>query len=161
MRAGSGESMPFHPFQKLCVTQHGIGRRRRLFAATGHNLITLDLDTGRLLSRYPPTMGSNDDSDDYDDAELLSSPAKRRKLDNGIPDVVSRQESEESIEIVAERQKGERRRPKPPPDDKLPNISHMVLTSDGLHVITATVEDKSINVFSTTPPGRLRLASTR
>ena len=92
--------MPFHPFQKLCVTQHAIGRRRRLFAATGHNLITLDLDTGRLVSRYPPNERFNDDSDDYHDAELLSSPAKKRKLDNGVPDAVSRQESEESIEIV-------------------------------------------------------------
>ena len=152
--------MPFHPFQKLCVTQHAIGKRRRLFAATGHNLITLDLETGRLVSQYPAPQGSDDDDDD-DDAELPSSPAKRRKLDNGVPDAVSRQESEESIEIVAERQKGERRRPKPPSDDKLPNISHLLATSDGLYVITATVEDKSINIFDVTPSGRLRLASIR
>ena len=153
--------MPFHPFQKLCVTQHAIGKRRRLFAATGHNLITLDLETGRPVSQYPPSEASDDDDDHDDNAELLSSPTKRRKLDSGVPDAVSRQDSEESIEIVAERQKGERRRPKPPPDDKLPNISHLIVTSDGLHVVTATVEDKSINVFNASPSGRLRFASTR
>ena len=70
-------------------------------------------------------------------------------------------DSEDSVEIIAERQKGERRKPKVVELTKPSSISHALAASDGQVVITVTAEDKSINVFSFLDDGKLLLQSRR
>lgn len=147
--------MLLHPFQKLCHVKASQKQHSTLLAASGSNIVIFDLANGSVLAIY------QDANSALDDAEIEFSPAKRRKLDNGDAESSYRDESEDSVEIVAERQKGERRKPKPAPSAIPPNISHLLATSDGRHVVTVTIEDKSINVFSLRPSGQLILKSSR
>ncbi|KAK4943802.1 tRNA (guanine-N(7)-)-methyltransferase non-catalytic subunit trm82 [Elasticomyces elasticus] len=87
-------------------------------------------------------------------------PSKRRRIDVEGQTGISRNDSEDSVEIISERKKGERRKPKVE-SSKLPNITHIITTSDAATVITVTAEDKSINVFSVGYGGVLTLQSQR
>jgi hypothetical protein len=87
-------------------------------------------------------------------------PAKRRRMEDDGPAEALREDTEESIEIISERKKGERQKPKVE-NSKLPNVTHVVVTSNAATVITVTAEDKSINVFSVGTAGVLNLQSQR
>lgn len=159
-----GLMMVRYPFHKLCylpVNQQG---RQILLAAAGHTIQSLSFPEGKLLGCWPSQ--ESDDSNDESVAEgHAKRPAKRRRLNNGVlsssPD--ESDASELSIEIVAEgrqRQKGERRKPKIP-DLRLPNVSHILTTSDGKNAITVTAEDKAVRVFNVSRRGRLRQLTSR
>lgn len=150
------------PAHKLCYIKRD--NNYILFAATGSYIQSLSISTGAVLSLWPrdDVDGSSDDEKNGDDER----PTKRLKRDESIPPSLGREGSElseGSIEIVAEgkqRQKGERRKPKIP-DTTLPNVSHLVATSDGRSVIAVTAEDKSVRVFRVSKKGRLRQLSSR
>ena len=144
----------YHPFQKLCCVTRTV-EGSLLLAAAGPNILTYDLKTRKLLSHAPPFYDAASEEDQ--DLNHGPGPAKRRKLDH--PNL-SQEASEESVEIVAERRKGERRRPKLE-ESKLPNVSHLVAISDGRTVIAVTTEDKCISVFSLSNAGRLTVKSQR
>lgn len=146
--------MTLHPFQKICVAQGDHERPSILLAAAGPSIVTFDLTENTVLAEYSDVLSA------CDDADPEPHPAKRRKLDTAQPEPVSRTESEDSVEIVAERQKGERRKPKPTNDATPPNISHLITTSNGDHIVAVTVEDKLIHVLSHSS-GRLMLRSSR
>ena len=70
------------------------------------------------------------------------------------------EELEESIEFISERTKGERRKPCEE-SSILPNVSHIVSTSNGQTVVSVTCEDKAVNVFDVQSEGTLELKSRR
>ena len=144
-----------HPFQKLICVPQTFKRPSILLAAAGSSILTFSLPEGEILNRAPP-FDDDEASDDYEGVDGPS-PLKRRKLEHAS---LSREASEDSIEIVAERRKGERRKPKLEVS-KLPKVSHLLATSDGRMVITVSVEDKSVNAFSLQNSGKLIWRSTR
>lgn len=143
-----------HPFQKLCYVPRTAKRPSLLLAAAGATILTYDLEIRKLLNHGPPfDEAASEDKDSIDGP----SPAKRRKLDHSK---LSQENSEDSVEIVAERKKGERRKPKVE-ESKLPNVSHLIATSNGRNVIAITTEDKCITVFTLDSVGRLIVESQR
>ncbi|KAJ9614490.1 tRNA (guanine-N(7)-)-methyltransferase non-catalytic subunit trm82 [Cladophialophora chaetospira] len=146
------------PFQTLCCVQPVEDEQAFLLAASGPIITTFDLKHGSFLSRWPPSkdeihhIATNEDEEDR--------PAKRQKLDEDLPAELHREESEESIEIISERKKGERRKPKVE-SSTLPNVSHIIVTSDGKTVIAVTAEDKSVSVFDIQTGGVLNLRNKR
>jgi tRNA (guanine-N(7)-)-methyltransferase subunit TRM82 len=156
-----------HPFQKLCYIYEG--SRNLLFAAAGSHLYCFNLASGDILSTWPPN--SDDDLPDAENGVAARKehagepPSKKRRLSAQGTDGES-SDSSISVEIVAERAKGQRRKRKVI-DSKLPNISHLIATKDAKHIVAVTVEDKCIRVFelgSLTEPGesgRLNLLSNR
>jgi len=157
--------MTQHPHQKLCCIEQGNQRHPLLFAASGSRICSFDLQSGAFSDQWPHEGDTDSDSEPDPGSENgrpAERPNKRRKVDAPATDELSLSphESEESIEIVAERKKGERRKPKIV-DSKLPNISHLVATSDGESLIAVTTEDKSITVFRVKPGGRLSMRSKR
>lgn len=149
-----------YPAHKLCLINNE--GRQIILAATGTCIKSLSYPNGEQLSSWP-----RDDLDDTsDEDDVQKPPGKRQKLNDSGPANLRRQESEASeasIEIVAEgqkRQKGERRRPKIP-DLTLPNVSHLIATSDGKHAIAITAEDKAVRVLSISRKSRLRQRSSR
>lgn len=152
------------PAHKICpISNEG---KQILLAATGPCIRSLSFPDGRQLSTWPKDDidESSDDDDDNDDGQ--EPPGKRQKLNHSGHVDLKRQDSETSeasIEIVAEgqkRQKGERRRPKIP-NVTLPNVSHLIATSNGQHAIAITSEDKAVRVYSISRRGRLRQKSSR
>ena len=142
------------PFQKLCCVPSTVERPSLLLAAAGAVILTYDLETRKLLNHGPPfDEAASEDEDSIDGAE----PAKRRKLNHST---LSQETSEDSVEIVAERKKGERRKPKVE-ESKLPNVSHLVATSNGQNIVAISAEDKCIIVFSLTSVCRLIVESRR
>ena len=147
-----------HPFQKLCHVPKTSGRSSLLLAAAGPTIFVFTAVNGSLLNHVPPVVETDPEKElDEDEFAAVPNAAKRRKLDHPA---LSRDESEDSVEIVAERRKGERRKPKVE-NSKLPNVSHLVATSDGRHIIAVTTEDKSINIYSLMDSGQLTLISQR
>lgn len=156
-----------HPFQKLCYIDKG--NSSLLLAAAGSHIYSLCLASGSILSTWPSTS-----DDDFSDAENgisarkdhpgEPSSKKRRLSPQGAAAEWS--DSSVSVEIVAERAKGQRRKRKVI-DSKLPNLSHLVTTKDAEHVIAVTTDDKCIRVFeleSVSQPGvegKLKLLSER
>jgi hypothetical protein len=149
-----------HPFQKLCCVPETSERSSILLAAAGSSILTFDL-TGSLVSHGPPfEEPASFDWGEADDFTNGPSPFKRRKIEHPNALSISREASEDSVEIVAERQKGERRRPKVE-ESMLPNVSHLISTSDGRAIISVTTEDKSINTFAMSNAGKLIIKSQR
>ena len=149
------------PFQKLCCIQLVNGQQPFLLAASGSVILSLDLKNGSILSRWPNEQNGNAAELD---SELINGdserPSKRRKVASEESITLSREASESSIEIISERKKGERRKPKVETAKKA-NISHLITSSDGATVVAVTAEDKTINVFQVQSPGELVLASQR
>ena len=81
-------------------------------------------------------------------------------MEDDGPAEPAREDIEESIEIISDRKRGERRKAKVE-DSKLPNVTHVIVTSNAATVITVTAEDKSINVFSVGTTGVLNLQGQR
>ncbi len=143
-----------HPAQKLCW----VSRTSLLLAASGSRILTYNLETGKLLSHGPP-FDENTSKENHQTAGSAygPSPTKRRKFDHPNS---SRETSDGSVEIVAERKKGERRKPKVKASN-LPNVSHLIASSNGRNVIAVTTEDKCITVYSLILSGRLLIESRR
>ena len=168
------ESGHYHPFQKLCSVEllekdliaEALRERypvQLLCAASGPYIFVLDPGSRKILSRWPPA------DDDKESAESNGKPAdgrlndgrpaKRLKTDsNGQGNTSS--ESEDSIEIVAQRKKGERRKPKLA-SQKLPNVSHLIAVPDHDHLVSVTGEDKCLRVFKLGQDGKPDLLSER
>lgn len=155
-----------HPFQKLCCVKQENNDRPILLAASGPIICSISIDDGKILSRWPSDSAT--ESLDLDKAQNLDTgdgerPAKRQKTESTVQSSLSRQTSEgsdDSLEIVAERKKGERRRTKVV-DPKLPNISHLLATRNGKYIIAVTTDDKAVRVFELPSSGKLQLVSER
>jgi tRNA (guanine-N(7)-)-methyltransferase subunit TRM82 len=156
-----------HPFQKLCYLSKD--DRGLLLAAGGSHLYSFCSVSGEMLSTWPSR--SDDDLSNVENRVSVETdhtrepPSKKRRLSaNG--DGTELSDSSVSVEIVAERAKGQRRRRKIV-ESKLPNASHLIATKDAKHVIAVTVEDKCIRVFQLGriseggERGRLKLLSKR
>ena len=157
-----------HPFQKLYYISQS-GNIHLLLVATGPNILSLDLKNGGILSKWP-----NDAVQSAERQSLEESgngvmdddpPAKRRKPN---PSNWQQDEQEDdsrdssiSVEFVSERAKGQRRKKKKTVKPVLPNVSHIIATLDGFHVVATTAEDKCIRVFELDSSGQLRLLSER
>ena len=154
----------YHPFQKLCYIDPS-GAGQVLLAATGPRILSLDLKNGGVLSRWPhdtPAPEEQSDGDLYGRPSSDDSPRKRRKISpqEGAEEQES-PESSVSIEFVSERAKGQRRKKKKIVQPTLPNVSQIISTADGTHVIAVTAEDKCIRVFELDSVGRLKQLSER
>ncbi|KAI1612624.1 hypothetical protein EDD37DRAFT_625328 [Exophiala viscosa] len=151
-----------HPFQKICCVQPVNDEQPFLLAAAGPVISTFNLRDGSILSQLPPMeVEEATEGDGPSDANGDGSrPSKRRRIEVEGQAGLSRNESEDSVEIISERKKGERRKPKVE-SSKLPNITHIIATSDAARAITVTAEDKCINVFSVSSAGILTLQSQR
>lgn len=152
--------MASYPFQRLCCIQPVNNQRSFLLAASGPLIVSLDLKDGSVLSQWPKQARTTHDESSQEATRNGEGSNKRRKLDTEGAVDLSRQTSEESIEIISERKKGERRKPKIE-SAKQPNVSHLLATSDGTTVIALMAEDKSINVFQVQSSGSLSLQSKR
>ena len=154
-----------HPFQKLCFAKASTGLPEVLLAACGAHLCCYDFQKG-LVARWPVSEDNEDDLSDYeaeqpngnDDGER---PTKRQRLSGHEESLPSRHESEESVEIISERAKGQRRKPKPTVEPKLPDVSHILATESGRHIVVVTADDKCIRVLERRKDGRLRSISER
>jgi tRNA (guanine-N(7)-)-methyltransferase subunit TRM82 len=159
----------YHPFQKLCYSKQS-GRIGFLLAATGPHVLCVDLENGGVPSKWPDNVDRPTDGKSYEGSRNGDLPSesmeddpssKRRKLSPSQEDKEEESPgSSVSIEFVSERAKGQRRKKKIV-DSALPNVSHVVATLDGRHVIVVTAEDKCIRVFSINSSGRLKLSSER
>ena len=133
------------PFQRLCCIQPVGDQQPFLLAASGPCISSFDLRDGSLLSQWSPSA-----EEDRDHGGTTTNgegpPTKRRKIEADVPEEVPREESDESVEIISERKKGERRKPKVE-NSTLPNVSHIVTTSNGKTVICVTGEDKTVTVL--------------
>ena len=147
----------YYPFQKLCFVSQGSSSSGVLLGATGPCICSFNAATGEYLSRWPqdgdPDSNGGGDEHDGDQDER---PAKRRKvsMDKDTDD------SDTSVEIVAQRLKGARRKPKVL-NEKPPNVSHLFATGNGSHVIAITTDDKCIRVFKCSAKGHLKVQSKR
>jgi tRNA (guanine-N(7)-)-methyltransferase subunit TRM82 len=136
-----------HPFQKLCYIYKG--NRNLLFAAARSHLYCFNVASGDILSTWPPN--SDDDLSDAENGvaarkEHTGEPlSKKRRFSPQGTDAES-SDSSISVEIVATRVKGQRRKRKVI-DSKLPNISHLIAAKDAKHIVAVTVEDKCVRVF--------------
>ena len=153
-----------HPFQKLCHVSATPDLPEALLAASGQHIRCYDFDQG-LTARWPSVEEGNDVSDN--DAPQVNGdddggrPAKRQRLSGHEEVPLPRQDSEDSIEIISERIKGRRRKPKPVTEAKLPHVSHMLATENGRHIVVVTTDDKCIRVLERQTSGRLREISER
>jgi tRNA (guanine-N(7)-)-methyltransferase subunit TRM82 len=135
-----------HPFQKLCCIEK---RTDLLFAAAGPYIYSLSLASGEILSTWPSSL--DDSLSDAEDGLATPKhhtgepPSKKRKLST-IGEATESSDSSTSVEIVAERAKGQRRKAKRI-DSKLPNVSHLIAAKNQKHLIAVTSEDKCIRVF--------------
>lgn len=152
--------MASYPFQKLCWVHPVDDQPPFLVAASGPLLVSFDSKDGSVLSQWAEQGSASQDEKLQGLTENGERLNKRRKLDTDDAAGLSRQTSQDSIEIISERKKGERRKPKvETPKD--PNFSHLLATSNGTTVIAVMTEDKSINVFQVLSAGKLSLQSKR
>ena len=157
MKFDTGRKMPtFHPFQKLCRVRP-TNCQPFLLAASGPIISSFSLKDGSLLNQWPRLEDTRDPAASSSEGDR---PNKRRKIEEEEQEHLSRQASEDSIDIKTERQRGERRKPKIE-GEKLPAVSHIIATSDCAVVVVITVEDKSVNVLEVQPGGILVLQSQR
>ena len=157
-----------HPVQKLCYLD---GFDDLYFAAAGPHIYSVSREKAGetvVVSTWPA-----EDDDGLSEAEngLAASkdpirPSKKRRLSDGEAAGGS-SESSISVEIVAERAKGQRRQAKTV-HSKLPNVSHLIAAKDQKHIIAITAEDKCIRVFELASAldtryhrGRLKLLTQR
>ncbi len=149
------------PFQTLCCVQPVDGQQPFLLAASGPVISSFNLKDGSLLDQWPRSKGADAQDEDAGTADGDEGPpAKRRRMEDDGPAEPAREDIEESIEIISDRKRGERRKAKVE-DSKLPNVTHVIVTSNAATVITVTAEDKSINVFSVGTTGVLNLQGQR
>lgn len=130
-------SLAPHPIQKLCYPKQA-SRPDSVLAATGPYILSLSLDTGELLSKWPAPSGlheapSRGPVHRESDGEVEESAPKKRKLDS---------KKTESIGV-------------------LPKVSHLVSTRTGQYVVAVTADDKSVRVFELEASGVLKLLSAR
>ena len=152
-----GSNFPAH---RLCCVHRD--NEELILAATGPCIQSISRTSGEVLCTWPR------DETEYesDKDEHNGRPIKRRKVEASNSAKLGREGSDASeadINIIAEgkqRQKGERRRPKLP-DITLPNISHIIATSNGRHAIAITAEDKAVRVYNISRAGHLRQISHR
>lgn len=161
----------YHPLQKLCYIRQA-SDVNLLLVANGPYIVSLNLKNGGVNSKWP------DDTAYFSPAqhsEALSAgagalagtdkeddpPNKRRKLSPSQHEEQNSCESSVSIEFASERAKGQRRKKKIACRSNLPNVSHLISTADGLHIIAVTAEDKCIRVFELNSLGNLRPLSER
>jgi tRNA (guanine-N(7)-)-methyltransferase subunit TRM82 len=136
--------MPHHPFQKLCL----VPQSTTLLAAAGPKLYAIDTSSGNISWKLHEAVAKaklvKEQTNDGDEPT-----AKRRKLeDDGISNgPESRRSSDGSINFKTERAKGERKKPKVETEAPPPNISHVMATKDGEHIIVVTAEDKTVSVY--------------
>jgi len=153
-----------HPFQRLYLLKQEQHGKTILLAAAGSSIISFDAEDGKLLSRWPLGESEELEGDGRQSGSELEQNGKRaikrRKIDSNGASKPPRQESEESVEIVAERQKGQRRKSKIV-DDKAPKVSIVTGTSDGQYLVVATAEDKAIRVLEVVENGMLKQRSIR
>src|SRR5947209_376792 len=101
-----------HPFQKVCYIEENVGV---LFAAAGPYIYSLSLASGDILSTWPPNF--DDGRSDAEDGTTTQKhrmgkpPSKKRKLSTA-GEATESSDSSTSVEIVAERAKGQRRKAK-------------------------------------------------
>ena len=148
------------PFQALCCVQPVENQRPFLLAASGPTIGSFDLKDGSLLAQWLPQKLNNEKYGNNIRDDVEGRPAKRQKLYEEAPAELRPEESEESIEIISERKKGERRWPKVE-SSTLPHVSHLVATSDAKTVIGVTTEDKAVIVFDVQMGGVLTERSRR
>lgn len=146
--------MAHHPVQTLCCVQPVDGQQPFLLAASGPLIRSFNLKDGSLLSQWP-RVGEADagDTSTHQNNGNESRPTKRRRVEDGNEVETLRDNPDHLPERNSEDQKVV--------NSKLPNVVHILATSDGASVITLTWEDKSINVFSVRPGGSLDLESQR
>lgn len=152
-----------HPFQRISLPGRVSDSLYTVLAAAGPHIFVLNLLDGAILSKWP-----YEDTSTRVKSTLIPSganrsvsgepPEKKRRLSASQEDGSS-PKSSSSVEIETERIKGQRRKPKPKPD--LPNVSHLLTTRDGGHVIALTAEDKCVRVFKIDEQGRLNVLSER
>lgn len=155
----------YHPFQKLCYIHDSSGRDIVL-AATGPYILSLDFRNGGLLSKWPDNVDREDDDQGRERSRNghfvgnsvdTDPPTKRRKISPFQKEEEQGSgESSVSVEFVSERTKGQRRKKKSAMKSALPNISHIISTANGRHVIAVTTDDKCIRVFEIDSAGRLK-----
>lgn len=162
----------YHPFQKLCYVGQ-VGSVGLLLAAAGPYILSLNLESGGVLSKWPDdtsrlpheqAFGGSLNGASRSRSKDDDPPSKRRKLSTSPEGVAEDQDSDESsfsVEFVSERAKGQRRKRKKMVKPTLPNVSHISCTADGHHVIAATAEDKCVRVFEIDSLGRLKPQSQR
>jgi tRNA (guanine-N(7)-)-methyltransferase subunit TRM82 len=159
----------YHPFQKLCYISQS-GGDGLLLAAAGPQILSLDLTNGGILSRWPDDAPRSDEKPSYErstNGEMLGRsvdddpPTKRRKTSPSQEEDQDSRESSISVEFVSERAKGQRRKKKKVVKSPPPNVSHILSTGDGRHVVAVTAEDKCVRVFELVAAGFLKLLSER
>lgn len=153
--------MAQYPFQKLCCVRPVDDQPPFLLAASGSAIYSFDLKTGSSLFQWPQMTIAGDNAKDHStQSEGEDRPTKRRKVGTDSNGTLSREATDDSIEIISERQKGERRQAKVE-TPSLPTVSHLISTSDATTVVALTAEDKCVNVFKVEPGGHLKLLSKR
>ena len=148
------------PFQTLCCVQPVGDQQPFLLAASGPIVSSFNLKDGSLLNQWPPIEKELQTLNGVATHDEEDRRPKRQKLEEDDPTELAREESEGSIIIISEREKGERRMPKVE-SSTLPNVSQIVVTSNGKIAIFVTGEDKSVNVFDVHSEGTLTLKSRR
>ena len=148
------------PFQTLCGVQPLGDEQPFLLAASGPYINSFHLKTGSLLSQWPPAKEIGQSLNGIASHGEEGRPAKRQKLDEDDLPELPREDTEESIDFISERKKGERRKPKVE-TSTLPNVSHIVVTSNGKTAICVTGEDKAVTVFDLNSSGVMDLKSQR
>ncbi len=151
-----------HPFQRLCYIGPVPGGSQLLLAAAGSHIFSFSLSSGELLGQWPSTGNDSDKSDAADYGGIANDegpPNKKRKV---IKSTVNGNfsDSSGSMEIVAERAKGQRRKAKVV-SATLPKVSHVILTNEKKHIVAVTTEDKCIRVFEVQKGAKLKLLSER
>lgn len=153
-----------YPFQKLCYLHASLDLPEALLAARGDSICCYDFRKG-LIGRWPmdeeELEGPSDVERQHMNGNEEERPSKRQRLSGHEDDTLATQESEESVEIISERAKGQRRKPKPFSKVRLPDVSHMLATLDGKNIIVVTTDDKCIRVLERQKNGKLRRISER
>lgn len=163
-----------HPIQKLCSTSNASGASI-LLVAVGPYILSLDLKDGGVLSKWPSDPSTCDQAQTFQICEIEHSPGrfvndgpekKRRKVSPSLDndELQARKDpgwSPPKSESVSERLNGPGRKQNEYCRSALPNVSHVICTIDGCHVIAVTVEDKCLRVFELDSSGHLELLSER
>lgn len=156
------------PFQCLLASPltPGAPQKHLLLGAAGSKIYSFSADTGVLLSSWSHKTGSNTEKEkpaskpspsksDTKPTDTVEPPAKRRKH---APSGHASDSS--SAEIVVENGSKKRRRPKQPIIFGH-NVTKLIHTSSGGHVVAVTGEDKCIRVFELHKTGVLKQLSER
>ena len=147
--------------QKLCYPRH-TSRPSLLLAAAGPYVLSLDLNTGELLSKWPNLStastaqeGGLNGSAQLEASAETSLKSKKRKLNPT--------ESPQSDGSFENRETSSRVREAGLKDaaPAMPNVSMIVSTKDGKTVIAVTADDKCLHVFDIDPQGHLHSLSER